>query len=99
MELRTARLLLRPFRADDHGPLHAICGDPEVVRWMDWGPTTPEDTRAFLDAALESDRAEPRRTWKFAVVRAGDDELIGSAELHIESPEHRRGTMGYLIDP
>jgi len=99
MKLTTARLLLRPFRATDHAELHAIAGDPRVVRWMDWGPNTEEDTGVFLGYALESETADPRRTWKFAVVRAADAVLIGSAELHIESPEHRRGTMGYLIAP
>ncbi|GAA3917471.1 GNAT family N-acetyltransferase [Actinoplanes auranticolor] len=63
------------------------------------GPNTPEETGIFLAHALASDRATPRRTWKFAVVRRTDDMLIGSAELHIESPEHRRGTMGYVIAP
>jgi len=99
MELTTARLLLRPFRAGDHADLHVIAGDPEVVRWMDWGPNTPEETGVFLGYALASETETPRRTWKFAVVRAADEALIGSAELHIESPEHRRGTMGYLISP
>lgn len=99
MELTTARLLLRPFRADDHRELHAIAGDPQVVRWMDWGPNTPEDTGVFLGQALASDTETPRRTWKWAVTRTTDEALIGSAELHIESPEHRRGTMGYLIAP
>jgi len=96
MELKTARLFLRPFRADDLAALHAIAGDPAVVRWMDWGPNSPEETGVFLRYALESEAETPRRTWKFAVVR---ETLIGSAELHVESPEHRRGTMGYLIAP
>jgi RimJ/RimL family protein N-acetyltransferase len=99
MELTTARLLLRPFRAADHARLHAITGDPQVVRWMDWGPDTEEDTGVFLRYAVEAEAGDPRRTWKFAVVRAADAVLVGSAELHIESPEHRRGTMGYLIAP
>jgi RimJ/RimL family protein N-acetyltransferase len=99
MELRTERLFLRPFRADDHADLHAIAGDPEVVRWMDWGPNTPEETAVFLGYALAFETDDPRRSWRFAVVRRADERLIGSAELHIESPEHRRGTMGYLISP
>jgi RimJ/RimL family protein N-acetyltransferase len=99
MELTTARLFLRPFRAGDHADLHAIAGDPEVVRWMDWGPNTAEDTGVFLGYALAAELEIPRRTWKFAVVRRADQSFIGSAELHIESPEHRRGTMGYLISP
>jgi RimJ/RimL family protein N-acetyltransferase len=99
MKLTTARLFLRPFRADDHAELHAIAGDPEVVRWMDWGPNTPEETGVFLGYALASEAETPRRTWKFAVTRRADETLIGSAELHIESAEHHRGTMGYLIAP
>jgi ribosomal-protein-alanine N-acetyltransferase len=99
MELRTARLFLRPFRAADHAQVHAFAGDPEVVRWMDWGPNTPAETSVFLDIALRSEAETPRRSWKFAVVRSSDEAVIGSAELHIESHEHRRGSMGYLIAP
>jgi len=45
MELTTARLLLRPFRATDHPALHVIAGDPAVVRWMDWGPNSTSRAR------------------------------------------------------
>ncbi|GAA2538887.1 GNAT family protein [Winogradskya consettensis] len=97
MELKTQRLLLRPFRAGDHEAVHAFASDPEIVRWMDWGPNTPEETSIFLGLALLSETERPRRAYRFAVVRAADDALIGSAELHIESPENKRATMGYLI--
>jgi ribosomal-protein-alanine N-acetyltransferase len=99
MELRTERLVLRPFRAGDHAAVHAFAGDPDVVRWMDWGPNTPEETAIFLGLALLSETESPRTAYRFAVVRAADDAVIGSAELHVESREHRRGTMGYLIAP
>ncbi|MFI5937232.1 GNAT family N-acetyltransferase [Actinoplanes sp. NPDC051494] len=95
MELTTPRLTLRPFRAGDHAAVHAFASDPEIVRWMDWGPNTPEETAIFLGLALQSDVEQPRRAYRFAVVRGAV--LIGSAELHIESAEHRRATMGYLI--
>ena len=97
MELKTPRLLLRPFRAGDHAAVHAFAADPQVVRWMDWGPNTPEETAVFLGISLQSEHETPRTHYRFAVVRSADDAVIGSAELHIESPEHRRGAMGYLI--
>jgi [ribosomal protein S5]-alanine N-acetyltransferase len=97
MELRTQRLLLRPFQAGDHAAVHAFAADPQVVRWMDWGPNTPEETSIFLGISLQSENETPRTHYRFAVVRSADNALIGSAELHVESPEHRRGAMGYLI--
>jgi RimJ/RimL family protein N-acetyltransferase len=94
MELTTTRLLLRPFRADDLTDLHAVVADPEMSRWA---PDPIPDTSVFLGYSLEYETEKPRRHWRFAVVRRADGKLIGSAELHIESPEHRRGAMGYLI--
>jgi [ribosomal protein S5]-alanine N-acetyltransferase len=99
MELHSARLLLRPYRASDLADLHTILSDPAMGRWMDWRPSSPEGTAVFLGYALQAEAADPRATWKFAVVRTDGGELIGSAELHVESLEHRRGTMGYLIAP
>lgn len=99
MELQTARLFLRPYRASDLAELHTILSDPAMGRWMDWRPSSPEDTAVFLGYALEAESANPRQRWKFAVVRRDGGALIGSAELHVESPEHQRGTMGYLIAP
>jgi len=40
-ELRTRRLRLRALRADDWSNVHAYGGDPDVVRFMAWGPNTP----------------------------------------------------------
>ena len=42
--LRTQRLLLREARLGDYDDIHAYGADPEVVRFMDWGPNTPEVT-------------------------------------------------------
>ncbi|MDT0319461.1 GNAT family N-acetyltransferase [Streptomyces millisiae] len=44
--LTTARLRLRPFTADDLGPLVELDGDPEVMRHLDAGrPLDPETVR------------------------------------------------------
>jgi ribosomal-protein-alanine N-acetyltransferase len=98
MELTTARLVLRPFRADDQAALHPILADPKVGRWTE-GTTSPEETSRFIARARTSETETPRRSWRLAVVRRTDDTLIGSAELQIESPENSRGSMGYLIAP
>ncbi len=97
MDLRTERLLLRPFRATDFDAVHAYASDPGVCRWVDWGPNTPEETAVFLGLAIMSATEQPRRAHRLAVVRSEDDALIGAVDLHVSDPANRRGEMGYII--
>ncbi|WP_062303792.1 GNAT family N-acetyltransferase [Demequina subtropica] len=54
MTLETARLLLRPFSADDAADVHVYASDPAVCRFTDWGPNSEEDTRSWLAHAVEA---------------------------------------------
>eukprot|EP01035_Chromulina_nebulosa_P013237 gene13237-17594_t len=47
--IRTDRLLLRPFTQGDFDAVHAYANDKAVIRFMDWGPNTLEETQAALD--------------------------------------------------
>ena len=93
MRLTTDRLVLRPFRVDDFAAVHAYAADPDVVRFMDWGPNTTEETRTYLDRML----APPRTQHPFALERVTDGTVIGAAELQVTSAEHRRADMGYVL--
>ena len=48
LPIRTERLILREFRESDYDDIHAYGADPEVSRFMIWGPNTHKDTREFL---------------------------------------------------
>jgi ribosomal-protein-alanine N-acetyltransferase len=97
MELTTSRLLLREFCTDDHAAVHAFAGNPEVTRYTDWGPNSPDDTTAFL-TEVARDACDPHRCrFTLAVVDREDDMLIGSTELRITSASHQRGEMGYVV--
>jgi RimJ/RimL family protein N-acetyltransferase len=89
MELITERLVLRPFTPDDWAGVHAYASDPEVVRHMDWGPNTPEDTTIYLDRIVKTEQTA------FAIVREG--QVLGAAEIQITSLEHGRAEMGYVL--
>jgi len=41
--------------------------------------------------------ATPRQVWALAVVRAADDTMVGACELRVDSPAHRRGSLGYTL--
>ncbi|MEV4280902.1 GNAT family N-acetyltransferase [Actinoplanes xinjiangensis] len=93
-ELTTDRLLLRPFDLGDVPAVHTYAGDPEVVRFMDWGPNTLSETEAFVtEAAGAVDPAGG--VHPFAIEH--DDHLIGAVELRVTSRIHSRGEFGYAL--
>jgi RimJ/RimL family protein N-acetyltransferase len=47
LELRTPRLLLRQWRAEDRAPLAAMSADPEVMRYLR-SPASPDDLDAWM---------------------------------------------------
>ena len=58
--LEMPRLVLRELHDDDAPAVHAYASDAEVVRYLDWGPNTPEGTARFLTAARAARDAVPR---------------------------------------
>lgn len=49
----TERLVVRRLRPDDLDDFAALCGDPEVVRYMDDGePLSRERTKEWIDGSL-----------------------------------------------
>jgi [ribosomal protein S5]-alanine N-acetyltransferase len=94
LPLLTERLELRDFRESDVAAVQGWAGDPEVVRFMGWGPNTPERTREFLQRKLAERTGDPRRTWDLAVVMRGSGRVIGSAGLRLDE-EMRQAELGY----
>ncbi len=97
LPLRTPRLILREFREEDLGAIHAYGSDPEVSRYMVWGPNTPEDTRAFLDRQLAAQEQWPRPAVSAAVVLAESGRLIGAVELRVKDPDNHGGEFGWTL--
>ena len=76
--LTTARLLIRPFRPDDAGALHAAWSDPANARFTgDYpAPATVAETRHAIESFLA---AEPNGPW--AVLERATGELVGDCGL------------------
>jgi ribosomal-protein-alanine N-acetyltransferase len=93
LEIRTARLLLRAFRADDVDDALAYRNDAEFARFLPHVPQpfTRADAEAFVALAMD----EPWDTFPtFAVVL--DERLIGTVSFHVE-PAKRDAMVGYAI--
>lgn len=48
IRIETERLLLREYLSSDWSDVHEYCKDPDVTRFMLWGPNSDEQTRDFL---------------------------------------------------
>ena len=47
--IQTERLVLRDFEEADWEAVHSYGSDLEVVRYMDWGPNTEEETKNLFN--------------------------------------------------
>ena len=88
------RLTLREFLADDFDAVHSYGSDPEVVRYMPWGPNTEDETRDFLERAQSYAAADPRVGYELAVVQTSTDRLIGG--IGLDSAD-QQGILGYCF--
>lgn len=74
----TERLVVRRLRQDDLDDFAALCGDPEVARYMDEGrPLSREQTQRWIDVSLAN--YEERGWGCFGVTAKPGDRLIGFA--------------------
>ena len=95
----TERLILRDFRATDWEEVHSYAADPEVVRFMNWGPNTPSDTQNFIAQAMRLAQEEPRRSYQVAVVAKATERVLGGAALKMLERDPLSGELGYTLHP
>ncbi len=96
--LTTDHLLLRGFFGADWQAVHEYASDPEVVRYMEWGPNTEEESRIFVRRAIAGQRQEPRRDCGFAIVLRTEEKLIGGCGVFRSKPDSREGWLGYCLN-
>jgi RimJ/RimL family protein N-acetyltransferase len=95
--IRTKRLLLREARLSDYDDIHAYAADPEVVRFMDWGPNTPEVTAQALGGWVAMSAQWPRDEVNLVVELLETGRAIGAIRLSIYSKADRTADFGYTF--
>src|SRR5262245_16250853 len=95
LPIHTARLTLRDFHASDCDGVFAYASDPEVTRFMFYGPRNQAETHDYLQHMLRSQMEVPRLIWEVAVVRTADGQLIGACDLTLE--DALTADLGYML--
>lgn len=98
MPIETGRLLLRDFVQEDWRAVHEYGSDPEVVRYMPWGPNTEEDTKDFIRRSITIQQERPRRRFEIGIVLKEDGKLIGGCGIRENNAALREGNMGYVLN-
>ena len=96
MELRTPRLILRPFREEDIDRLAELMANPDFMRFS-LGPYTRAQTQGALDKFLSREKAGLPSP--FGVVLRENTEVLGYCGFlhHPEVPGEVE--IGYRLDP
>ena len=97
LPLQTDRLILRDFVIGDWRAAHVYAADPEVVRYMEWGPNNEATSRAFIERVVALQHTEPRQDFELAVTLRPSGELIGGCGFHISDLQNRTGWLGYIL--
>jgi len=95
-ELRTGRLLLRPFALTDAPIVQQLAGDKEIASTTLTIPYPYEDGMAEEWISTHPERFTRGEGVTFAVVRRKDNRLIGAIALGI-SQQHQHAELGYWI--
>ena len=95
--IETRRLLLREITKNDLAAVHEYASDPEVTRYMLWGPNTEEETRLFIQRTIEAQREDPRVNFNLLAVLKVENQVIGGCGLDY-SPATLEGRFGYLLN-
>lgn len=94
--LNTERLILRELMESDFDAIHEYSSDPEVVKYMQWGPNTPRDTREFILSVIARQHTDPREDYELAIIHPVEG-LIGGCGIRIKSMKDMKADIGYIL--
>jgi [ribosomal protein S5]-alanine N-acetyltransferase len=94
--LRTDRLVLREYAAEDAPDVQRLVGEWEVARTLAVVPYPYQDGMAEDWIASHRPAYEAGRTLTWAVVLHAEDELIGTITLHLNARDDN-AELGYRI--
>lgn len=98
LPLKTNRLLLREFVPSDFADMFVFESDPEVVKYVCYGPYTEEECRRDLGYHIENQTANPRIYYHLAIVLPEENKLIGWCGLERISEKDRELEIGYALN-
>ena len=79
----TERLILRDAELADAEAVHQYAADPDVVRYLSWGPNDLERTRQVLQLRAAEQTDPARRAFELMIVEKASGDVVGIAGLRV----------------
>jgi RimJ/RimL family protein N-acetyltransferase len=97
--IETDRLVLRDFLPSDLPEVQSLRSDPDVMRYINYFPENPDQSRAWLDSVLFHNAQRPRTSYNLAITLRDENRAIGwvgfgDSEQH---PGSENFGVGYMI--
>lgn len=96
MEVETLRLKIRDLTQEDWRDVHQYASNPDVTKYMIWGPNSEAETKAYIDEQLSKQSDEPRTDFELGVVLKETNTLIGGCGMYIND---HNAEIGYCFNP
>ena len=96
MIIRTERLILRPFQADDLDLIYRLYSDETVMRYMPYDLMDLSAARKHLSRILRDLQEEPVLNHELAVIRQDTGTKTGRCHIQID-PDTETGMIGWLL--
>jgi ribosomal-protein-alanine N-acetyltransferase len=97
--LRTERLVLREFTADDWEATFAYENDPRYLRFYERDEVTERQCKALIYQFILWQGEQPRSRAQLAITLADTGELIGNVGVRRETAEEPLADMGFELSP
>jgi ribosomal-protein-alanine N-acetyltransferase len=94
--LETERLILREFTLEDANDYFEFASDPEVTRFLRWGPhPNKEHTLQYLQRVLEDYSRGEDSPWGIELTTL--KKLIGSIHIMRLDTHHQKAEIGFVL--
>ena len=98
-DLRTDRLTIRRFRAEDAAAFARYRADPDVARYQSWDAYTHVMAETFAAEMAALHPGMPGEWYQFAVADPSTDELLGDIALCVDAQDTSRVELGFTMSP
>ena len=96
-QLRTERLVIRPFRPEDIDAFAAYRSDPEVARYQSWDGYEPAQAASFVAEMATLHPGVPGRWFQFAVTDRSSDVLLGDTAICVDTQDPSHAEIGFTF--
>lgn len=99
MEIVTERLTLREYSNDDWRDVMGYQSDPHYLRYYPWLDRSEAGVKDFIQHFITTQGQDPRLMYQLAITINGNQRVVGSAGIRLESPQSTAGDIGIELSP